>query len=102
MTYDSSIAYRQLLASTPMYLFLDRILKPRWVRYDYVRTESKGALMIARIACELDPMQPSDPMSDDLFLRPMQDGCGPPRSLLGPSSLAAAKRYHFSGITNRR
>ena len=45
--------YRQLLAAKPMYLFLRRILKLRGVRYEYVRTEAKRAIMMAGIACEL-------------------------------------------------
>jgi hypothetical protein len=45
--------YRQLLAAEPMYLFLDQILKLRGVRFDYVRTEAKRAIMMAGIACEL-------------------------------------------------
>ena len=46
-------AYRQLLAAKPMYLFLNRILKSRGVRFEYVRTETKRAIMMAGIACEL-------------------------------------------------
>ena len=42
--------YRQLLAAKPMYLFLRRILKLRGMRFDYVRTETKRAIMMARIA----------------------------------------------------
>jgi hypothetical protein len=45
--------YRQLLAAKPMYLFLDRVLQPRRVRFDHVRTEAKRAIMMARIASEL-------------------------------------------------
>jgi hypothetical protein len=45
--------YRQLLAAKPMYLFLKRILELRGVRFQYVRTEAKRAIMMARIACEL-------------------------------------------------
>src|SRR5262249_42395614 len=45
--------YRQLLASDPMYLFLDRILRLRGVRFDYVRTEVKRAILMAGIANEL-------------------------------------------------
>jgi NAD(P)-dependent dehydrogenase (short-subunit alcohol dehydrogenase family) len=44
---------RQLLAAKPMYLFLDRIFERRGVRFQYVRTEAKRAIMLARIACEL-------------------------------------------------
>src|SRR5262249_37260594 len=48
------VLFRRLLAARPMYLFLDRyILKPSWVRSECVRTESKRALMMSRIACEL-------------------------------------------------
>jgi hypothetical protein len=36
-----------------MYLFLHRILKARGVRFEYVRTEAKRAIMMAGIACEL-------------------------------------------------
>ncbi len=46
-------AYRQLLAAKPMYLFLNRILKPQVIRFDYVRTEAKRAIMMAGIANEL-------------------------------------------------
>jgi len=49
----SPVLYRQLLRAKPMYLFLDRILKPRGVRFEYVRTEAKRAIMMAGIACEL-------------------------------------------------
>jgi KTSC domain len=45
--------YRQLLAAKPMYLFLKRILELRGVRFQYVRTEAKRAIMMAGIACEL-------------------------------------------------
>ena len=45
--------YRQLLAARPMYLFLNQILKTRRVRFVYVRTETKRAIMMARIAYEL-------------------------------------------------
>jgi len=45
--------YRQLLAAKPMYLFLNRILKSRRVRFEYVRAEAKRANMMAGIACEL-------------------------------------------------
>jgi KTSC domain len=45
--------YRQLLVAKPMYLFLKRILELRGVRFQYVRTEAKRAIMMARIACEL-------------------------------------------------
>src|SRR5215475_8373523 len=47
----SPALFRRLLSSRPMYLFLDRyILKPSWIRSEYVRTESKQAVMMARIA----------------------------------------------------
>src|SRR5262245_61231701 len=46
----SPAAYRQLLRAKPMYLFLNRILKSRRVRFEYVRTEAKQAIMMARIA----------------------------------------------------
>jgi len=50
----SPATFRRLLAARPMYLFLDRdILKPSWIRSEYVRTESKRALMMARMACGL-------------------------------------------------
>jgi hypothetical protein len=45
--------YRRLLAAKPMYLFLKRILERRGVRFQYVRTEAKRAIMMAGIACEL-------------------------------------------------
>jgi KTSC domain len=45
--------YRQLLAAKPMYLFLHQIPKPRSVRFQYVRTEAKRAIMMAGMACEL-------------------------------------------------
>ena len=46
----SPVVYRQVLAAQPMYLFLDRVLKSRSVRGEYVRTETKRALMMAKIA----------------------------------------------------
>jgi hypothetical protein len=46
----SLVVYRQLVAAQPMYLFLDRVLKSCSVRGEYVRTETKRALMMARIA----------------------------------------------------
>jgi len=49
----SPTVYRELITAKPMYLFLDRILKPRGIRFQYVRTEAKRAIMMARIACEL-------------------------------------------------
>ena len=45
--------YRQLLITKPMYLFLNGILKRQGVRFEYVRTEAKRAIMMARIAYEL-------------------------------------------------
>jgi hypothetical protein len=52
-TYDvrqfypvSPVLYRQLLTAKPMYLFLHQILKPRGVRFQYVRTEAKRAIML--------------------------------------------------------
>ena len=45
--------YWQLLAAKPMYLFLKRILELRGVRFQYVRTEAKRAIIMAGIACEL-------------------------------------------------
>src|SRR5215510_4824618 len=39
--------YRQLLAARPMYLFLNQILNTRRVRFAYVRTEAKRAIMMA-------------------------------------------------------
>jgi hypothetical protein len=43
--------YRQLVnAPNPMYLALDRLIfKPRWMRSDYVRTETKRAVAMARM-----------------------------------------------------
>jgi len=49
----SPSVYRQLLAAKPMYLFFNRILELRGVRFRYVRTEAKRAIMMAGIACEL-------------------------------------------------
>jgi len=43
--------YQQLLAAKPMYLFLHQILKPCGVRFQYVCTEAKRAIMMAGIAC---------------------------------------------------
>ena len=52
--YPVSPVTFELLAAKPMYLFLDRyILKPSWIRSEYVRTESKQAIMMARIAYQL-------------------------------------------------
>jgi hypothetical protein len=45
--------YRQLLASRPMYLFLGQVLKARSMRWAYVRTEAKEAIMMAGIALQL-------------------------------------------------
>jgi len=45
--------YQQLLAAKPMYLFLHQILKPCGVRFQYVCTEAKRAIMMAGIACGL-------------------------------------------------
>jgi hypothetical protein len=45
--------YPLLLAAKPMYLFLDRILRLRTARFEYVRTETKRAIMMARIVSEL-------------------------------------------------
>jgi hypothetical protein len=45
--------YRRLLAAKPMYLFLKRVLERRDVRFQYVRTEAKRAIMMAGIACDL-------------------------------------------------
>src|SRR5262249_21088877 len=58
MTCGSSIRLRQPYVGNCsrrklMYLFLRRILKFHAVRFDYVRTESKRAIMMAGIACEL-------------------------------------------------
>src|SRR5215831_9849069 len=47
------VVYRQLLAAKPMYLFLNEILNTPRVRFEYVRTEAKWAIMMAGIACEL-------------------------------------------------
>jgi hypothetical protein len=50
----SQALYRQLLAARPMYLCLERhILKSRSIRSEYVRTEAKQAVLMARIASEL-------------------------------------------------
>jgi hypothetical protein len=38
----------QLLMSKPMYLFLDRLVKPKRVHCEYVRTSAKRAIMLAR------------------------------------------------------
>src|SRR5262245_12287803 len=38
--------YRQLLTANPMYLFLHQMLKPRSLRWAYVRTEAKHAIMM--------------------------------------------------------
>src|SRR5262245_34086117 len=46
------VVYRQLLAAKPMYLFVDGIQQRR-IRFDYVHTEAKRAIMMAGIACEL-------------------------------------------------
>jgi len=46
--------YRRLLAARPMHLFLaQHIMRPRWITSEYVRTEEKRAVMMARIANEL-------------------------------------------------
>jgi len=45
--------YRQLLRAKPMYLYLRQILKPGGIQFQYVRTEAKRAIMMARIAYEL-------------------------------------------------
>jgi KTSC domain len=45
--------YRQLLTAKPMYLFLNRTVKSRGLRFEYVRTEAKRAIMLAGIATEL-------------------------------------------------
>ena len=50
----SPVMFRRLLAARPMYLFLDQcILKSSRVHSEYVRTESKRAIMMARIAYQL-------------------------------------------------
>src|SRR5262245_3675080 len=49
----SPVVYRELLAAKPMYLFLDRILNAPRMRFEYVPTEAKRAIMMAGIACEL-------------------------------------------------
>jgi hypothetical protein len=46
----SPVTFHQLLTARPMYLFLDRIYKTKGIRWDYVRTDDKGALMMAGIA----------------------------------------------------
>src|SRR5262249_25015743 len=45
--------YQQLFAAKAMYLFLKRILELRGVRFQYVRTEAKRAIMMAGIAYDL-------------------------------------------------
>ena len=45
--------YRQLLAAKPLYLFLNQILKQRGIRFQYVRTDAKRAIMMAGVANEL-------------------------------------------------
>jgi hypothetical protein len=50
----STVTFRRLLGSQPLYLFLNRyILKASSIRSEYVRTEAKRALMMSRMACEL-------------------------------------------------
>jgi len=49
----SPVLYRQLLAAKPMYLFLNEILNAPQVRFEYLRSEAKRAIMMARIAYEL-------------------------------------------------
>jgi len=46
------VLYRQLLAAKPMYLFLDQIVNASRIRFEYVRTEAKRAIMKAGIAYE--------------------------------------------------
>jgi hypothetical protein len=46
----SPVLYRQLLTAKPMYLFLHQILKPRGVRFQYVPTEAKRAIMLELLA----------------------------------------------------
>src|SRR5262245_39819220 len=42
--------YRQLLGSKPMYSFLDQhIFKTRWIRAEYVRTDTKRAVAMAKM-----------------------------------------------------
>jgi hypothetical protein len=50
---ESPVIFRQLLAARPMYLFLDRIYKMRGVRFVYVRTEAKQAIMMAGIGANI-------------------------------------------------
>ena len=49
----SPAAYRRLLAARPMYLFFDDMTKSRSIRSEYVRTETKRAIMMAGIAYTL-------------------------------------------------
>jgi len=49
----SPVLFRQLLTAKPLYLYLRQILKPGGIRFQYVRTEAKRAIMMAKIACEL-------------------------------------------------
>jgi len=49
----SPVFYRQLIASKPMYLFLNRLLASRSVREQRVRIEAGRALMMARELVEL-------------------------------------------------
>src|SRR5262245_50907557 len=56
--------YRQLItAPKPMYLALDRLIfRPRWMRSEYVRTETKPAIAMARIM--LWRLEPNAPMQN--------------------------------------
>src|SRR5215510_12376553 len=45
----SPTTHRQMLSSKPMYLFLDRILKSQSIRFEYVRTETKREITMAKI-----------------------------------------------------
>jgi KTSC domain len=50
----SPVLYRELLRARPMYLFLDqKIMRARWIRSQYVRTEEKRAMMMVGIANQL-------------------------------------------------
>src|SRR5262245_15309215 len=49
----SPAEYRQLLAASPMYLFLNRLWASKSLREEHVRTEASRALMMARQLEEL-------------------------------------------------
>lgn len=50
----SPVAFRELLRAKPMYLAFHRlVIKPRWIRFQQVRTEAGIVLMMAREAQKL-------------------------------------------------